>query len=102
MKISLNPVIIRKIPQFRENENSVKISTKNSANSPTVCKLLQNKLDSAELEFGASQKCANIVGFEKMLQDEHTLTKVGFDTAENELRRVCCMIRARDLESFPT
>ena len=41
-------------------------------------------------------KCANLVYFEKMLQNEHCLQKSVFDRAETELRQVCCMMRARE------
>ena len=36
------------------------------------------------LDFGAVQKCAALVDLKKMLKNEYLLTKIGFDTAENE------------------
>ena len=44
------------------------------------------------------QKCANLIKscrFRKILQEECFLANVGFDTAENRPRQVCCMLKAR-------
>ena len=35
-----------------------------------------------------------------MLQKEHLLAKIGFDTAGNEPRQVCCMVRVSVLWAF--
>ena len=44
--------------------------------------------NSAIFEFGAVQKCANIVDIREMLQDEYLDAKLGVDTDENETSKV--------------
>ena len=39
---------------------------------------------SKSFEFGARQKYVNLLALRNMLQNENSLTKVGFDTTENE------------------
>ena len=37
------------------------------------------------LQFGAVQKCANLVDLNKMLQNEHVLANICFDIADREI-----------------
>ena len=59
--------------------------------SPTFCEMRNDTKvirKIAEFEFGAVQKRVNLVDLEKMLQNEPSVQKLGFDTAENRPSKV--------------
>ena len=59
----------------------------------TICNLRKYQHFGARfyevVEFGAVQRCVTLVNLKKMLQTEPSVTKVGFDTAENGALKVC-------------
>ena len=62
---------------------------------------MHNLIQSARFKFRAVQKSANLVDhiekYRTMNIDMYLLASIGFDTAENEPRRIWCMITAGDL-----
>ena len=53
------------------------------------------------VEIGAVHKCANLVGLSMaLLQNEHLVAKLGFDTAENETRQTSLYDQGLILDYF--